>query len=305
MSLLDSTRIIQLVFIVTAALLQCQSAEPPTVQSTTEAQTSACLSFNWVATARDSALFLTYLEVARQQPDLNAQVLAVAKKMIGTPYVGGTLDRYKEEERLQINLRGVDCWTSVEQCVAVGLSTRDSVADFACFAQHLRRLRYRDGLINGYGSRLHYFSEWVDQAIRAGILRELTTEWGGVPYEKSISFMTDNRRLYPHLNDSIAFAQVLDAQTVISRYSISHIPKSKVGAVEKQLREGDLVVITSVKSNLDVEHEGFAIRGQNGRMYLLHASSSSGRMRLSSVPIPDYLKKVPAMAGIRVLRVGE
>jgi Protein of unknown function (DUF1460) len=293
----------QYLCIVVMAMLQCQSATAPTPPNS--ATTNLCPAFDWVATARDSVLFEQYLTVAQQHSDLNAQTLAIARKMIGTPYVGGTLDRSPDGERLQINLRGVDCWTSVEQCFALALSTRDSMPDFACFAQHLRRLRYRDGYINGYGSRLHYFSEWVDQAIRLGYLHEKTADLGGIAFEKNVSFMTDNLRLYRGLQDSLALSQVQAAQMVISNYALTFIPKNQVTRQEKQLREGDLIVIVSAKKNLDVEHEGFAIRGQNGRMYLLHASSSSGRMRLSSVPIADYLKKVPAMAGIRVLRVGE
>ena len=41
------------------------------------------------------------------------------------------------------------------------------------FARNLQRIRYRDGKIDGYTSRLHYISDWINNAVRQGLLEKM------------------------------------------------------------------------------------------------------------------------------------
>ena len=40
-------------------------------------------------------------------------------------------------------------------------------------------MRYRGGKRRGYASRLHYFSEWISDGARRGLVRDLGAELGG------------------------------------------------------------------------------------------------------------------------------
>ena len=63
-----------------------------------------------------------------------------------------SLDRDGEEE-LVIRTDAVDCLTFVEYTLAQALGSS--------FTENLQKIRYRDGIIDGYPSRLHYTSDWA------------------------------------------------------------------------------------------------------------------------------------------------
>ena len=42
-----------------------------------------------------------------------------------------------------------------------------------------------------------------------------------------------------------------------------------------------------------------------GVPHLLHASSSSGKVELSGIPLDDFMKRNPSLLGIRVFRLKE
>ena len=62
-------------------------------------------------------------------------------------------------------------------------------------------MRYRGGKRGGYASRLHYFSEWIADGERRGLVRDLGTELGGVEDGRPLRFMTSHRDSYPALAD--------------------------------------------------------------------------------------------------------
>jgi hypothetical protein len=253
-------------------------------------------------TPADRRIFEEKWQIARKtRGALPEKALAVMQAFMGTPYGSHLLDR-SSEEHLVVNLRALDCWTSVEICTATALSARDSVADYAHFCQILRQLRYRNGITNGYGSRLHYFSEWILQNANNGYLQDITAAVGGVPLRKTISFMTDNPLSYPKATDRIQVNSIRSGQDAINGHSWYYIPKTQVAQMESLIAPGDLLVLTSVIPNLDVEHQGFAVR-KNGHIYLLHASSTRKRVVVSTRTLSGYLAAVPQISGLMVIRL--
>ncbi|HRI60994.1 MAG TPA: DUF1460 domain-containing protein, partial [Saprospiraceae bacterium] len=118
--------------------------------------------------SHDSLLFLEKQKTAAQQSTTNGKSLAIARSFLGTPYVTGTLD-VNETEHLVVNLRQLDCWTLVENSIAIALTPE---GDFPSYLAHLQELRYWGGTLDGYGSRIHYFSGWLLQAEKSGLLRD-------------------------------------------------------------------------------------------------------------------------------------
>lgn len=253
----------------------------------------------------DTEIFLSKLKIAARHADrpLPEAVVAVANSMVGLPYVSGTLDR-SDEENLVVNLREMDCWTLVENSIAIALTARDgaAAANFQNFQNHLQKLRYRRGLVDGYGSRLHYFSEWILQASEAGLVEDVTHSCGGVEYRKRVSFMSDYPSAYPKLlfkNDNLQ--KVKAGEACVNAHRWYFIPKKQVAIFEKNLREGDIVVFTSTLRNLDIEHQGFAVR-RGGRWHVLHASSVVGRVVVSARPLAEYILRNKKQSGMMVVR---
>ena len=94
-------------------------------------------------------------------------MLRIGKSYLGTKYVANTLDQ-DGEESLVIRTDAVDCLTFVEYTLAQALGSS--------FADNLQKIRYRDGIINKYPSRLHYTSEWIENGIRHGFLTDITAK---------------------------------------------------------------------------------------------------------------------------------
>lgn len=233
---------------------------------------------------------------------LATRIMTVAEGLLGTPYQAGTLEG-NPTERLVVNLRQLDCWTFVENCAVIATLTDVSPAQaYRTYQQRLTAWRYRNGKVRGYGSRLHYFSEWVLSAAARGYLVDITaTLPHAQPYDKAITFMTDNPRLYPALAPDSVRQTIQTVQRWLSVQPRHYVPKKFVQELYNHLQEGDLLVLTSQHPNLDVEHQGFATK-YKGQWHLLHASSVGHKVLISSEPLATYIRRVPAMSGIVVAR---
>lgn len=249
----------------------------------------------------DENIFSQKIAIAAAAPDLPSRAVAVGKSCLGAPYRSGTLDQ-QMAERLVVNLQEFDCWTFVENCLAISQTAQAGSADFEFFKKQLQQLRYWGGTVDGYGSRIHYFSGWVLQAEKRGLLRDLTHEMGGAARQKEVNYITNHANFYPKLADPAALADLQKSEQRINAHEWFFIPKSKIAAMEHLIREGDIIATTSTKPGLDISHQGFAVR-QNGRIHLMHASSEFKRVLVSRWAIPEYMTRNKGQSGIMVFRL--
>ena len=84
----------------------------------------------------------------------------------------------------------MDCTTFVETVLALALADKDKERNFGSFKKALQHIRYRGGVLNGYPSRLHYFSEWIKDNERKGIVKERTDEFSTLQQELHLNFMS-------------------------------------------------------------------------------------------------------------------
>ncbi|KAA6304419.1 hypothetical protein EZS27_043932, partial [termite gut metagenome] len=56
------------------------------------------------------------------------------------------------------------------------------------FRKYLRQIRYRDGRMEGYTSRLHYVSDWINDNIRKGLIEDVTTVYSSFMDTLSLSY---------------------------------------------------------------------------------------------------------------------
>jgi hypothetical protein len=229
------------------------------------------------------------------------RVIHIGQCFIGFPYRKGPLQR-EGREHLVVNLREQDCVTFVENTLALLYTLASHRPSFETFKTILKRIRYREGEMEGYPSRLHYFSEWIKDNERKGFIQEVSKEIGGVAFRKSLHYMTDHLPLYPPLRNPKNFHEMKRVERRISRKPFFFIPKENLPAVEPLIREGDLIAIVTRKEGLDIQHVGFAEKIRN-RLYLLHASEKEGKVILSKETLYRYLMKNRESLGIRVARI--
>lgn len=240
--------------------------------------------------------------------------VAISKSFQGRPYAGNTLDE-NETEQLVVDFRAFDCTTFLETTLALALSRhqltneKDTAQFDRLFRENLTRIRYRNGQIDGFASRLHYFSEWLLDNEQKGIVEDVTGQIGGIRVKKPISYMTQYTYKYPQLAKPAIRKQIAQVELAISQQRYWFIPRGQIRTIENCLQEGDIVMMMAARPGLDMKHVGMVVwqTAEDGtrRAHLLHASSQYGEVAISEQPLAEYIKRNPQFSGIRVARLKE
>lgn len=240
--------------------------------------------------------------VAEKNPQ--RRVAIVGQEFIGTPYVAGTLEG--EEETLRINLDEMDCTTFVETVLTIAFTAGEGRTSWRDYVYNLEKIRYRNGEMNGYASRLHYFSDWVVDNVHRGTISEYTSRMPVNDWTvKTLDYMSNNRDKYAALSDSTEYERIKNYETGYRNHRYPYIKTSRLSSkpVIAALKDGDVVALTTKTPGLDVTHMGIIIK-KNGEPYLLHASSKQGKVVVDDLPLKEYLRKSGG-TGIRIVRLNE
>lgn len=252
----------------------------------------------------DREICKALLEQARERGDsarpVGDLIVEVGLHFLGAPYEAGTLEQ-KGPERLVVNLRAFDCVTFVENAVVLAGLIRAGKTAFRDYAAALERLRYRAGRRDGYPSRLHYFTDWLRDNGRKGVIREITRDLGGIPFRKAFHELTDHREEHPPLRSAAAFRRMRIVEAACSRRTLHYVPKADWPGMEKRIENGDIIAVATDADGIDVGHTGIAVR-RRGRLHLLHASSAAGKVVLADETLYRYLISRRARTGIIVGR---
>lgn len=235
------------------------------------------------------------------QGDFGTTMVNIGKSFMQTPYVAKTLE-IGDTETLVVNLQGLDCTTFVENVLAFSLLLRQQEMSFDAYLKNLEIIRYKNGSLNGYASRLHYFSEWIANNAEKGLLKDITGEIGGAAITKDINFMSTHRDLYPFLADDVNFSKIKASENYLNNQAICVLAQDDIAANEHLIQTGDIIALATSINGLDVTHTGIATREKDGRIHLLHASTGSMEVEVSKKPLADYLKGIKSNTGIMVAR---
>ncbi len=263
-----------------------------------------------VCSPGDSSRVVELLKKARRMPSGTNFMIYFARQLRGVPYVAHTLDIYRKEEKLIINLHQLDCTTYVETVTALTLCRKSNRTDLNSYANILRSLRYREGKRTDYTSRLHYFTEWIIDNTLSGEVREIQSP--NPPFtavqEIKVGYMSDNYRNYPILKDNPRFVPVIKmSEQSLNGRRYRYIPKSMVGdnaVMRKAVRDGDIIAIITNKKGLDTSHLGIAVWHKDG-LHLLNASQLRHQVVEEPTLFGDYLSQHPVQTGIRVVRLAK
>jgi cell wall-associated NlpC family hydrolase len=220
----------------------------------------------------------------------------------GAPYLAGTLDA-PATETLVLRFDGFDCVTFVETALALARGVAQGDASYDGFARRMAQQRYRDGRMDGYCSRMHYFTEWVANNEARGIVEDLSDDLGGRVLQDSLDFMSTHRSAYDRFatNDSLfACIQEMESRLQTDGRPVHYIPQDSIRAVSDRLRAGDILAFVTSIDGLDVAHTGLVYKGDDGSTGVLHASLSDGVV--VSPDLQRYVQQIDAQIGIVVAR---
>ena len=265
-----------------------------------------------IYTKADSTLVCQLLQEfvpQRQQLTNDQLIIKIARKFIGVPYVAHTLD-INEDEKLVVNLHGLDCTTYVEAVTALTLCVKKGETRFSDYVRQLEQLRYRGGKMS-YVNRLHYFHWWQEDNERMGFVKEIDSP--NPPFSAvqtlKINYMSQNARLYDMLkNHPERIAELKKLEDATNGTKLRYIPKNLLNnskLLREVIRDGDILAIVTSKRELDTTHLGFAIWHKDG-LHLMNASNlrKNGNKVVDPVEtLYDYMMSRPANLGIRVVRI--
>ena len=262
---------------------------------------SACSVF---ADEQDRVSIEKWLQEAVLLPKDSCRTLHFAKKMLGVPYVAGTLDG-NEEEQLVVLVDSLDCTTFVETVLAFCIADKRGERDFEGFKKALTDIRYRDGILDGYTSRLHYFSDWIRNNEKMGFVKECTSETAcAQPKELWLDFMTTHVDSYLPMKKNPELVKVMATHEKNWQGTIvSYIPKEKLhlSPEELKIKNGDVLALVTNIKGLDIVHVGFAF-WKEGKLHLLHASSSAKKVIEDPKTQYESSKNTKAHIGLRAIR---
>ena len=241
------------------------------------------------------------------QANRETPVLWLARQFLGVPYVAHTLE-VNDDERLVVNTRQLDCTTFVETVTALKLCAQQGKRTFADYQNVLRQLRYRQGRMAGYTSRLHYFTDWIRDKADMQLVTDV--QQPNPPFSAvqtvNVNYMSTHPTAYKALKANAALVPEIRAQEQsLTGMKVRYIPKRAVrnnALLRKVVKDGDILAITCNKKGLEIAHLGFAVWRNDG-LHLLNASMIHKKVVEEPMTLYQYLQKHKTHTGIRVVRI--
>ncbi|MXW65556.1 MAG: DUF1460 domain-containing protein [Gemmatimonadales bacterium] len=241
--------------------------------------------------------------------DLGDAIVQLAETFVGTTYEPGTLE-VPGPERLVINFRALDCVTLVETVLALTRFVREQGVEAlsdppgaqAGYEAHLTALRYRGGRLDGYPSRLHYFSEWLADNEARGTVRTTTGDLDPALDPEPVNFMSRHPESYRQLAEPGVLRAIAATEARLDEGpGREYVPQDRIARVADRIRNGDVIAATSTVEGLDVAHTGFAV-WRDGALHLLHAPLVGRSVEISERPLAERILSIDSQDGIMVAR---
>lgn len=233
--------------------------------------------------------------------------LFFARKFLGVPYVAYTLE-VNDDERLVVNTRQLDCTTLVETVTALTLCAYRHLFTWRDYLNALSAMRYRNGRIEDYTSRIHYFAEWITLNTEAGIVKEIQEPdppFSAIQNVK-VNYMSQHPQSYKALREHPEYLDAIrEMEQRVSGGRFRYIPKQMVKnqtLLRQAVNDGDIIAITCKKAGLDIAHLGFAV-WKDGKLHLLNASMLHKKVVEEPMTLYQYLQQHSTHTGIRIIRI--
>jgi hypothetical protein len=243
------------------------------------------------------------------QASLGRHAIRVGDLAAGTPCEPFILDAYLSaggsplHEPLALSLTRFDCVTLVEACLAVSrVAGHEGMPSWERFGREIERMRYRGGERRGYTSRLHYFSEWITDGQKRGLVRDMGVELGGAEDARPLGFMTEHRGSYRALTDDGVLREIGAIERRLDGQPRRVIPTKRIPEVVGHIEHGDVLGFATEIPGLDVTHAAFAYRSPDGSLRVLHAPLSGGVVEITRTTLPEYVAAIRRSTGILVAR---
>ena len=237
---------------------------------------------------------------------MGALMVEIGRSLVGAPLESATPG---STPRLDVDLRSFDELGFVEHAYALAVVARlgassptvDRADVESQYERVLQTVRYRNGVMDGYASRLVYVSEWIADNDRKGLVDDMTRELGGslerAPLDvRSSRLAEDLTVMEPDVVDDMRRVEArLSGQ---GRYVIRE-PELSVAITE--IQDGDVIALASAMRGRDVAHVGLAVH-VDGTVRLLYRPTQEGGVTISAKPIDQRIAASADEGGLIIAR---
>lgn len=227
-------------------------------------------------------------------------VLNAARLAVGRPYAPQV--ELPGIEVVDNNVNVFQCVSLVEGALAMARCAWQDERTAGCFRKEIARLRYRHGAMDGFGSRLHYFEDWLDDNASRGSLAVLTDKYSKHTLLRRTAYMSNHLPLFPGMQDANERKRIEHTEARLSHKPVPIVLRSDLARASEHLVDGDIVAIATRRPDILVHHVGFVDRDSRGVVHLLHASSALGRVVRTHDALLDYVKRKPEREGVLIAR---
>ena len=239
---------------------------------------------------------------------MGEMMVTIGLSFVGTPYAPATLE-LAGAENVVVNFEEFDCVTFVENVLGLArfIKTHDrevlesEMGTKEAYRGVLREIRYRGARVDGYSSRLHYFSDWIRDNEAKALVQEMTQEMGGEEDFKAIDYMTTHPEAYRQLASLENLRAIQETEFQLSGLTRFKIPEGEIQTWMSWIQNGDIIAATSTLDGLDVAHTGIAFWLDAG-LHLLHTPLVGGAVEVSRQPLGVRILRLDGQDGIRVVR---
>lgn len=205
-----------------------------------------------------------------------------------------------EKEELKYTFDKFDCVIFDELVISLAEIKSDSEYQKQ-FEEKLIQLRYRNSEIS-YQNRNHYFTDWMKQAEKNGILGILKPDGIAVQSDKIINFMSTHPKSYPKLSDSTVFSAIQKRENELTTEKFWYLPSEKKNEWIPMLKNGDIICFVTKIEGLDIAHVGIVIFLE-GKPHLLNAPRPGIPVRINDGDLFETMLKNPGYIGVMVGRL--
>lgn len=240
-----------------------------------------------------------------QKHEMGNYMVFFGRQLSGLPYVAKTLEKNKEE-RLVVNLRQLDCTTYIETVLALSRCMMQGKTSFANYCTQLRLIRYAKGIVS-YPTRQHYFTYWIQQNVRDGIVKDIQSPNPPFSARQTVkaNYMSTHISQYPMMVTHPSYiAKIKAMEQSITGQKPRYIPEQNIkntNLLRNAVHNGDIIGIVTTKAGLEISHLGIAVWHKDG-LHMLNASSLYHKVVEDRNLLYTYLQKQKTGIGIRIAR---
>ncbi len=237
--------------------------------------------------------------------NIGDRMAAIAMELEGVPYKAHTLEIHNHIESPSVNFQGLDCWTFFETVLGMAKMLETDKAQYSPsdLLNQIEHTRYRDGVCKGnYLDRIHYLAEWYSDNDKRKNIDDITKKFPTTTMPNVCNEMSQLWKHYRYLKHNPELRTLMaQSEQKMTSMKVKMIPKAEVAAIEKDLKNGDIIGIARHGNGSYCSHVGIIIKDSDGQARFMHASTTYKKVVVDQT-ISQYLHKFKKHAGILIAR---